>query len=285
MHYWTLLQTPDKKSFVLTSGTPQQMPAAEISLKQNQDQEVIPPDTSEILHIATIEGGFNWLDDEDINKVMGLIKIQFPHLTGLHNCLIGHSLHFFPKTEGAFIQILHVNENHWITIQNVPRMHIVNVYDSIYESTSEDAKWQIAALLRTKDKRIVLKIQKVQYQNECTDCGIFAVAFATDLAHGCNPSKCEYNQDLLRTHFLKCLSQQNMTPFPSTAKQFEAPKTEYIEVFCTCRLPANGSMVQCSECKERYHTSCIGTTPTLHWKCSTCNNSSVLKVTIESKPC
>ena len=243
-----------------------------------------PRDTTKVLPKATIEG-YKWLDDENINKVMELIKKQFPHLTGLHNCLIGHTHQSFPKTDGAFIQILHVNENHWITVQNVPQLHIVNVYDSIYESTSEDAKRQIAALLRTKDNQIELKIQNVQYQNECTDCGIFAVAFATDLAHGCNPSKRHYKQDLLRSYFLKSLSQQYMTPFPSTAKRFGLPKTEYIEVFCTCRLPANGSMVQCSECKERYHTSCIGTTPTLHWKCSTCNSGSVLKVTIDSKPC
>ena len=243
-----------------------------------------PRYTTEVLPKATMEG-YKWLDDEDINKVMELIKKQFPHLTGLHNCLIGHTHQSFPKTHGNFLQILHVNENYWITVHNVPQLNIVNVYGSTYESTSEDAKWQIAALLRTKDNQIELKIQNVQYQNEFTDCGIFAVAFATDLAYGCNPSKCHYKQDLFRSHFLKCLHLQNMTPFPSTAKRFRAPKTEHIEVFCTCRLPANGSMVQCSECKERYHTSCIGTTPTLHWKCSTCNSGSVLKVTIESKPC
>ena len=225
------------------------------------------------LHNSTIEG-CKWLEDGDINKVMGLIKIQFPHLTGLWDCLVGHTYRSFQKTDGAFIQIIHVNGNHWITVQNVPKLHIVKIYDSINESTSEDAKWQIAALLRTKDKQIELKIQNVQYQNECTDCGIFAVAFATDLAHGCNPSIRLYKQDLLRSHFLKCLSQKSMTPFPSKAKKFGPPKTEHIEVFCTmsCRLPANESMVQCIECKEQYHTSCIDINAILPsgWKCNVC---------------
>ena len=291
MHYWTLFQTPDEKAFMLTSGTPNQMPAAEISLKINQDQEVMPPDTSEILHNATIEGCKS-LDDGDINKVMGLIKIQFPHLTGLHDCLIGHSHQSFPKTEGVFLQILHVNGNHWITVQHIPQLHIVKVYDSIYESTSEDAKWQIAALLRTKDKQIELKIQKVQYHNGNPDCGIFAVAFATDLAYGCNPTRRRYNPIHMRSHYLQCISTaQKVTQFPSTVKKPEAPNTEYIEVFCTCRLPANESMIQCYECKEMYHKSCIDITPpdTLHWKwkCSTCTVTcnSERRITMEGNQC
>ena len=219
-----------------------------------------------------------WLDDEDINKVIKLIKNQFQNWAGLHNCLIGHSYRSFPKTEGTFIQILHVNGNHWITVQHAePQSGIVHVYDSIYESASEDAKRQIAALLRTEDKRIVLKIHKTQYQKGCTDCGLFAVAFATDLAHRCNPSKRLYKQNHLRSHFITCLSEQKMTPFPSTVQKPGRPKTEYIEVFCTCRLPANGSMVQCSKCNEKYHASCIGTSPTPFWKCSAC--------TIQGKAC
>ena len=251
----------------------------------NQNQEEIAlksTDTSRILHMP---------NDEDIDKVMELIKKQFPDLPGLQNCLIGQSLQSFPKTEGAFIQILHVNENHWITVQHIPKLHIVKVYDSISESTSEDAKRQIAALLRTKDNQIELRIQKVQYQKQCTDSGIFAVAFATDLAHGCNPSKCKYKKDLLWSHFWQCLSKERMTPFPSTAIKNGAHKTEYINVHCTCRLPENELMVQCSECKERYHTSCIDITPpdTLHWKwkCSICTVTcnSERKVTMEGNQC
>ena len=234
----------------------------------------------------TMEVGCKWLNDEDINKVMELIKKQFPLLEGLHNCLIGHSYRSFPKTDGAFIQILHINGNHWITVQHEPQSGFVHVYDSMYSSTSFDAKRQIAALLRMKDRQIELKIQPVQYQKGCTDCGVFAVAFATDLAHGCNPSEHQYNQDELRSHFHKCLREVKMTPFPSTQQTPGRPKTEYIEVFCTCRLPANNLMVQCSECKEKYHTSCISTSPSLHCKCSTnaCNIENE-RVTMEGQSC
>ena len=222
-----------------------------------------------------------WLDDEDINKVIALIKKQFQNVTGLHNCLIGHSYRSFPKTEGAFIQILNVDGTHWITVQHEPKSGIVHVYDSIYKSTSEDAKRQIAALLRTKHKRIKLKVHKMQYQKENTTCGLFAVAFATDLAHGHNPSGYQYKEDHLWSHFIKCLSDQKMTRFPYTTAQIPGPpKREYIEVFCTCRLPANGSMVPCSVCKEKYHTSCITNSTnssTLLWKCSTCNNEMIFK--------
>ena len=199
------------------------------------------------------------LEDNHVNAVMGLIKKQFPGLAGLHNCLIGLSHRSFPKTEGDFIQIIHVNGYHWITVQHDTQLDIINIYDSMFNSIFDvpGAKLQIAALLGTK--KITLKFHKTQYQNkhDSSNCGVFAVAFATDLAYGRNPSKHLYNQDLLRSHFRKCLCEQKMTPFPSTDKKPGKPNTECIEVMCTCSLPANGeSMVQCIECKELYHSSC-----------------------------
>ena len=248
----------------------EQLLAAGNTINQDEDNldPVNLPDTKEVLPKATIEG-YKWLDDEDINKVMGLLKIQFPHLSGLHDCLIGHSHQSFPKTEGTFLQILYVNGNHWITVQYAPQSPIVNVYDSIYSSASYDAKRQIAALLRTNDERIVLKFHKTQYQKECTDCGVFAVAFAIDLAYGFNPSRRRYTQQDLRPHLAKCLFEQKMTPFPAKVKKNPGhPLTEDIEVFCTCRLP--DAMVKCSKCTKKYHASCIRSAPS--WKCSTCEN-------------
>ena len=44
----------------------------------------------------------------------------------------------------------------------------VNIYDSVYSSVSTDTKMQIASLLCTGNRRITLKIHKVQFQDRAT---------------------------------------------------------------------------------------------------------------------
>ena len=53
---------------------------------------------------------------------------------------------------------------------------------------------QIASLLCTKSSTIVLKIHKTQLQVGSSDSGLFAIAYATELAFGRNPASTEYFQ-------------------------------------------------------------------------------------------
>lgn len=117
---------------------------------------------------------------------------------------------------------------------------------------------QIAFLLHTGNQRITLKIQKVQFQEGASDCGAYAIAFAIDLAYGNNPASREYEQTKLQSHFLECLSNKQIVPFPSKPIKPGKPKSEYIYIFCTCRMRAEADkhMAQCTICKEWYHKSC-----------------------------
>ena len=53
----------------------------------------------------------------------------------------------------------------------------VRMYDSLYCSLSSALKWQIAALLATKEKKI--HFMDVQMQAGGDECGVFSIAFAT----------------------------------------------------------------------------------------------------------
>ena len=99
---------------------------------------------------------------------------------------------------------------------------------------------------------------KVRLDHQTVDCGVFAIAFATDLAFGLNPASHHYEQDELRPHFIECLKSEQMAPFPSKNIQPGKPKTEYLYVYCHCRMPDDGEerMAQCTGCKEWYHESC-----------------------------
>ena len=48
----------------------------------------------------------------------------------------------------------------------------------------------------------------------CQDCGLFAIASATSLAFGEDPSTREYCQAKMRTHLLKCFVNKYFELFP-----------------------------------------------------------------------
>ena len=91
-----------------------------------------------------------------------------------------------PSSE--FLQVLHVNGNHWITISNIGLSDSsVNVYDSLYIGMNEATKELIAKFVH-KDK-VKINIMNVQQQENETDCGVFAIAFAKCLLEGKDSSE------------------------------------------------------------------------------------------------
>ena len=112
-----------------------------------------------------------------------------------------------------------------------------------------------------------------------SDCGLYSLAFAYTLSSGKDPAKLEYSQVQFRENFLECLKKGDITPFPHNAvmKNPQKPSLRKFSVYCLCRLPNTGdSMVQCCECKEWFHFSCIGldedATLPEEWHCTVCTN-------------
>ena len=47
-----------------------------------------------------------------------------------------------------------------------------------------------------------------------SDCGLHAIANTVTIAHGENPSQIKYDQAVMRSHLVKCLSTKKIEPFP-----------------------------------------------------------------------
>ena len=54
----------------------------------------------------------------------------------------------------------------------------------------------------------------MQQQDGGVDCGLFAIAFATELAYGNDPVQVSYVQSAMQDHLLLCLEQGEMKLFP-----------------------------------------------------------------------
>ena len=125
----------------------------------------------------------------------------------------------FTSQDSAFIQVIHTAGSHWITASNVGFQEgVVGICDSLPSCTTPTRlKNNIASIVHTSNPQMIISYQEVQEQRGANDCGLFALAFATSLCTGEDPTKITYIQHQLRNHLIACLEMQKMTPFPRHA--------------------------------------------------------------------
>ena len=117
---------------------------------------------------------------------------------------------------GEFVQILHTGSNHWVCVSAIGCLpgH-VNLYDSLYhDAISQEVEDQTNDLL--SGRLASLQFVSVQQQTNGSDFGVFAIAIAiaTCLALGTNPSHLTFDIQRMRSHLVACLKGEKMSMFP-----------------------------------------------------------------------
>ena len=181
------------------------------------------------------------------------------------------------------MQILHMNNNHWITISSIGcSPGCIKLYNSMQLPIPSSIKQTIAELIHTQRKQITIEHINTQLQQGESECGLFAIAIATALCHGQDPQQMEFAQAQMREHLLNALEIKKISPFPCklVSRNKKVLRKEYVRVYCTCRLPNNGKqMVQCLECSMWYHVPYVQcprsvlTTKNEPWSCKNCVES------------
>ena len=134
--------------------------------------------------MARLENG-EMLNDTHLDFANQMLKKQFPDVRDLQSPLLGQSLSF-AVTDPPFVQVLHVDGLHWLTVI-VVHTSLVKVYDSVFNTAGSSVALQTAAILKTKSDNIVLEVERTQFQQGKVDCGLYAIAFATEFCYGNNP--------------------------------------------------------------------------------------------------
>lgn len=247
--------------------------------------------------ISCISSGAK-LGDEHVNAGNQLLRSQYHDIQGLCTPVLGQKLCFpeFNGLEGyagcAYLQVLHTGADHWITIEILSDEE-VRVYDSMFLKPTYHTLKQIASIVKSRHHQIQLSLAKVQFQKTANDCGVYALAFLTDLCHGIDPTTCDYaSAQELRKHLIHCFKQGTMSPFPSTTRgKPEPPLMISLPVYCSCRMPfvlehltkkqipkdEDTGMIQCDFCNNWYHHSCVKLSneelkklskPNMSWMCT-----------------
>ena len=88
-----------------------------------------------------------------------------------------------------------------------------------------------------------------------SDCGLFAIAFATSLCYGQLPGKFHFDQSVMCKHLICCFERGHFEMFPIDRNRQSKNKvkaTKTIAVYCSCRMPElpGSEMIQCGGCKD-----------------------------------
>ena len=86
----------------------------------------------------------------------------------------------------------------------------MNVYDLLYTNVDDGTKRKVEKVFGSCVK---FNLTIVQKQVGVTDCGLFAIAFATSLAFG--SASVSFKEDSLYLHSQKCFEEKSIHPFPS----------------------------------------------------------------------
>ena len=115
-----------------------------------------------------------------------LLKEQFISIEGL--CTTLKLLHALTQLGFLYnyLQIFHARGDHWFTLMTIGcgKGHIL-VYDSLYNNIDSATKHSVEVVFH--GSHLHYSVPAVPKQKGPQDCGLYAIAYATDLAHGKDP--------------------------------------------------------------------------------------------------
>ena len=167
-----------------------------------------------------------WLNDAIINAAQMLLKQQAgDNYVGFQSTLLGKNLKYkLVEREKPLLQILHVDTNHWVTITTLDcAQDEVRIFDSAgNDYISLNLKQQICTLLQPQSDRLKFVKVDMQRQMDTNSCGLFAIAVATEIIAGGNPTDCKWDSEKMRPHLMECFVRKELTKFPLCGKRRNA---------------------------------------------------------------
>mgnify|MGYP000008269787 FL=1 len=166
-------------------------------------------------HFDLIINPTGWLDCDIIQQAHVLLQLENPAIAGFQRPTLG-PVRNFDVVSGELVQILHTGNNHWVCVSSIGCVPgYVNLFDSLYHDSvlSQEVEEQTNDFLG--GRLIALDPKPVQQQTNGSDCGVFAIAFATCLVFGVDPTFINFDTQGMRAHLATCLRNGRISLFPS----------------------------------------------------------------------
>ncbi len=168
-----------------------------------------------------------------ISAASKLLKSQFPSQNGLQDTSYLLQKSVWNSSPHTFVQIIFVNPNHWACLSNIfSEANTIDLYDSALTIPSVDGSIlkQASLILHELNLEFIqINLINVSPQSGSTDCGLFAIAMAVELANGTDPSYIKYRQETMRISLLNCFEKKSITPFLGKRR---VVKKRIFDTFC-----------------------------------------------------
>ena len=154
-----------------------------------------------------------WLTGDIIQQAQVLLQKEYSAIEGFQWPTLGPACNF-NVVSGEFVHILHTGSNHWVCVSSIRCLpgH-VHLHDSLYQDAiSQDVEDQTNDLL--SGRLASVQFVYVKQQTNGSDCDVFAIAIATCLALGTNPSHVTFDIQGMRPHLVACFKAEKMSMFP-----------------------------------------------------------------------
>ncbi|XP_066265238.1 polycystin-1-like protein 2 [Branchiostoma lanceolatum] len=160
------------------------------------------------------------LTDKHIHGAQMLLRRQYPGLAGLQDTAVGASVYGYKRVSGEGLQIHHAGILHWVVSSSIGGH--VSVYNSLPSKINASLEHQLcqcyAPLSEIVTDVLTVKVPRVQVQRSRFTCGLFAIAWAVDIAMGTDVTQVRYEESRMRAHLLDCFERGRLSPFPQVRR-------------------------------------------------------------------
>ncbi|CAH1266463.1 PKD1L3 [Branchiostoma lanceolatum] len=163
------------------------------------------------------------LTDKHIHAAQMLLRRQYPGLGGLQDTVVGASVYGYIRVSGEGLQIHHAGILHWVVSSSIGGH--VSVYNSLPSKINASLEHQLCQCYAPPSNIdtdvLTVKVPCVQVQGSRFTCGLFAIAWAVDIAMGTDVTQVRYEESRMRAHLLDCFERGHLSPFPQTLIELE----------------------------------------------------------------
>ncbi len=159
----------------------------------------------------------------------------------------------------------------------------VQVYDSMQSPSLDLATKKVICCITKPNATLTIDFIKLIAQENLDDCGVYALAYATELAAGCDPATAVWDTKGMRQHLIKCFERGEMERFPVQRRRRitlgrRVHCTALEDIHCVCKMPNEEDipMIMCDCCRKWFHGECVGIDISSHckkqWHCKECQD-------------
>lgn len=135
-------------------------------------------------------------------------------------------------------QIHHTGSDHWLTSASTDSQTDLILFDSLQgtiPSISNSLKLQLFAAYGNNKNHLTILVPKIQQQSNAVDCGIFALAYATEFCFSgfVGGENIDFDKQAMRQHLITCFQSKSLRPFPQLKRKLRLKpvKITYQHVF------------------------------------------------------